>query len=195
MISPLLSLLGEPADICVIGGAGPVGLALAISLAKAGLHVIVLESGGRRVCEKTNGLSAASSISTKHHADPRLMTRRAIGGTSKAWGGRCVGFDDSDFDGRQVRGDARWPDRPQRDRLLLRPRPRLPRRRPSGARQAQCARGIRAVDRDLGTADRYFQAAPGRDQTPGFCSPRKKARRRFSAARMARSGATTWDIW
>jgi len=108
MISSLQSLLAGRVDVCVVGS-GPVGLALGTALARSGLSVALLESGGKDVSEKTNRLAAAASISTAHHAEASLTIRRAVGGTSKAWGGRCVEFDDSDFDGRPVRGDARWP--------------------------------------------------------------------------------------
>ncbi|QWW69995.1 GMC oxidoreductase [Rhizobium sp. WYJ-E13] len=108
MISSLQSLLAGRVDVCVVGS-GPVGLALGIRLARSGLSVALLESGGKTISEKTNRLAAAASISTAHHAEASLTIRRAVGGTSKAWGGRCVEFDDSDFDGRPARGDARWP--------------------------------------------------------------------------------------
>lgn len=108
MISSLQSLLAGRIDVCVVGS-GPVGLALGTALARSGLSVALLESGGKTVSAKTNRLAAAASISTAHHAEASLTIRRAIGGTSKAWGGRCVEFDDSDFDGRPARGDARWP--------------------------------------------------------------------------------------
>ncbi|MBB3559943.1 hypothetical protein FHX06_001254 [Rhizobium sp. BK512] len=108
MISSLQNLLAGRVDVCVVGS-GPVGLALGIALARSGLSVALLESGGKTISEKTNRLAAAASISTDHHAEASLTIRRAVGGTSKAWGGRCVEFDDSDFDGRPARGDARWP--------------------------------------------------------------------------------------
>lgn len=90
-------------DICVVG-AGPVGLALAFKLEALGLTVLVLEAGPGDVDD-----AAATEFSNGHHALPGTASHRGIGGTSALWGGRCVPFDDLDFQHRAHVPVPGWP--------------------------------------------------------------------------------------
>jgi choline dehydrogenase-like flavoprotein len=94
-------------DHCVVG-AGPVGLALALELAKRGLRVLVLESGGHTSNRETQALSHAT-FATPNHDDMSIAIARRLGGTSNLWGGRCVRYDPIDFASRPVLPERLWP--------------------------------------------------------------------------------------
>ncbi|MCJ8521471.1 hypothetical protein ABID21_004589 [Pseudorhizobium tarimense] len=90
------------ADVCVVG-AGPVGLALALRLEELGLSVLILESG------PSGSRATSTEFLAGNHAHPRASTYRGIGGTSALWGGRCVPFDDLDFEEREHVPHSGWP--------------------------------------------------------------------------------------
>ena len=84
------------ADICVVG-AGPAGIAIALALADAGAHVLLLESGGRRPDAESQSLCRGEIADPARHCAPDAYRRRCLGGSSMIWGGRCVPFDPVDF--------------------------------------------------------------------------------------------------
>ncbi|MFN0040733.1 MAG: FAD-dependent oxidoreductase [Burkholderiales bacterium] len=96
------------ADVCVVG-AGPAGIVLALELAKSGLHVLLIESGGAKFDSGAQNLGEARILDAARHAPMSLATRRQLGGTSVLWGGRCVPLDEVDFQPRQHVPDAQWP--------------------------------------------------------------------------------------
>lgn len=96
------------ADVAVVG-AGPSGLALALSLAREGFEVAVIESGLERRDAYAQALSAAAANETKGHPPVEQATERRLGGTSWIWGGRCVDYDPVDFEAETVGGVAGWP--------------------------------------------------------------------------------------
>lgn len=94
------------ADVCVVG-AGPVGLALAFKLEGLGLSVLVLEAGpGERAQADA---SSVTEFTTAHHATPTAATHGGVGGTTALWGGRCVAYDDLDFEPREHVPFSGWP--------------------------------------------------------------------------------------
>lgn len=95
-------------DVCVVG-AGPVGLALATSLARRDVKVLVLEAGRDRPDGNHQRCSDAFIANPKHHAEMGLAVARALGGTSWHWGGRCVPLDPIDFEPRPHIDFAGWP--------------------------------------------------------------------------------------
>lgn len=96
------------ADVCVVG-AGPVGLASALTLADAGCEVLLLESGHPHRDEAAQSLSTAKVLDPVAHAPMAHAVQRGLGGTSALWGGRCVPLDGVDFQQRaQVPGSG-WP--------------------------------------------------------------------------------------
>ncbi|HWT51275.1 MAG TPA: hypothetical protein VN113_03740, partial [Caulobacter sp.] len=95
-------------DICVVG-AGPLGIALALACRKRSLSVLLLESGTEDATPEKAALSEARIADEKRHASMSVAVRRALGGTSRWWGGRCVPYDDVDFEQRGFALDAAWP--------------------------------------------------------------------------------------
>ncbi|CAN7485496.1 GMC family oxidoreductase [Neorhizobium sp. LjRoot104] len=96
----------ETTDVCIVG-AGPVGLALALKLEKLGLTVTLLEMGAGGAAESAG--SGGMEFINDHHAPSMAMSRPGIGGASALWGGRCVTFDDLDFEVRDHVPFSGWP--------------------------------------------------------------------------------------
>lgn len=84
------------ADVLVVG-AGTVGLVVATELAKSGLRVIVLESGGLRQDEDEHPLNAMVQIGANYPGAARGRFR-CLGGTSTRWGGALIPFLAADMD-------------------------------------------------------------------------------------------------
>jgi len=98
-------------DCCVIG-AGPVGLALALEAANAGLRVLVLDAGteaGRENAATRATRPPVRLLDPTTHAPIDQATRRGIGGSSWLWGGRCVQFERIDFESRDYVDGSGWP--------------------------------------------------------------------------------------
>lgn len=96
--------------VCIVGS-GPVGLAMAVDLARQGIDVLVLESGGRAAAPSVQQLSQAEIAEPARHDDMAIAVARRLGGTSHLWGGRCLPYDPIDLaPDRGVGGpDLRWP--------------------------------------------------------------------------------------
>ncbi|WJR81770.1 FAD-dependent oxidoreductase [Bradyrhizobium sp. NP1] len=95
-------------DICVIG-AGPVGLTVALECEAAGLSVLLVDAGTADSGKPVNSLGNVEIHDNARHASIDLVTRSGLGGTSALWGGRCVPFDDIDFDQRSHVPHSGWP--------------------------------------------------------------------------------------
>ena len=73
-------------DIVVVGG-GPIGIVVAVQLARLGHEVVVLEAGGRAVEPAAQKLNAA--INDGHvHTGLSQARIRVLGGNSIVWGER-----------------------------------------------------------------------------------------------------------
>ena len=96
------------ADACVVG-AGPAGIVLALELAQAGLHVLLIESGKTAFDPTAQRLGEATIADAARHAPLSHATRRQFGGTSAIWGGRCVPLDPIDFETRDHVPFSGWP--------------------------------------------------------------------------------------
>lgn len=96
------------ADICIVG-AGPVGIACALRCSKLGLRVALIESGPVDGQEQGPVAYAPVQFLNGHHAAMEAVSSRGLGGTSAKWGGRCVAFDDLDFERRPHLPTASWP--------------------------------------------------------------------------------------
>jgi choline dehydrogenase-like flavoprotein len=102
-------------DVCVVG-AGPAGITLALELAAAGLDVLLLEAGGLTAEKATQELYAGSVVDERLHSPPIRYRQRVFGGTTTIWGGRCMPFDEIDFEQREYIPYSGWPI--ERDSLL-----------------------------------------------------------------------------
>ncbi|MCU1424384.1 MAG: oxidoreductase [Microbacteriaceae bacterium] len=103
-----------PSEIydCVVVGAGPIGLSLALEAATAGLRVLLLDAGNATGRENAQALAArppATVLDPATHTTMELATRRGVGGASWLWGGRCVQFEPIDFEPRDYIDDGEWP--------------------------------------------------------------------------------------
>ncbi|MEY4653463.1 MAG: hypothetical protein RI884_2044 [Pseudomonadota bacterium] len=95
------------ADVCVVG-AGPAGIALALSLGEQGLRVLLLEAG-----RETRDVGAQAlyqgELANDQHSPPHRYRVRGLGGSSAIWGGRCMPLDPIDFEARPWVPDSGWP--------------------------------------------------------------------------------------
>jgi hypothetical protein len=88
-------------DVC-IAGSGPAGIITALELARLrpDLAILLLEYGRPGMPER-NGLDDTIRIGNPaNHHDPYECTNKAFGGSSATWGGRCVMYDEVDFQPR-----------------------------------------------------------------------------------------------
>jgi choline dehydrogenase-like flavoprotein len=99
---------GTQPDVCVIG-AGPVGIVLALELARLGRFVLLLESGGLNPSEDVQDLADAAIVNRRTHVKMDIAVARRLGGASNLWGGRCVAMEDYDFTARAAVPYSGWP--------------------------------------------------------------------------------------
>ena len=93
----------------LIVGAGPAGIVQALELRRRGVEVILLAGGADGFNADFQALADADIDNPRRHAPMRIAVRRALGGTSLLWGGRCVPFDDIDFADRARVPLGGWP--------------------------------------------------------------------------------------
>jgi choline dehydrogenase-like flavoprotein len=94
-------------DVCVIGG-GAAGLTIAMELARHGIGVAVLESGGLEPDEATLDLYRGESTGLPYTFADGCRSRY-LGGSSNCWGGWCAPFDEHDFERRDWVPESGWP--------------------------------------------------------------------------------------
>ena len=100
--------MADEFDALVIG-AGPAGIVSALELADAGLRVALVESGQQQPDAQIQSLGDAAHFDPHRHAPMELCTRRQVGGASNIWGGRCVPYDEVDFQKRDFVTEHPWP--------------------------------------------------------------------------------------
>lgn len=93
----------------LVVGAGPAGIVHALELRRHGIEVAMLAGGGDGFDPGFQALADAEIVDPRRHAPMQLAVRRALGGASLLWGGRCVPFDAADFAARPQVPDAAWP--------------------------------------------------------------------------------------
>ncbi|MFN3523119.1 MAG: FAD-dependent oxidoreductase [Phenylobacterium sp.] len=96
------------ADLCIVGG-GAAGLTLAAALAESGVRIVVLEAGGLRESAAASDAYRGEVCGNAAHPEPHLYRLRALGGSSRAWGGGCVPLDPIDFEERPWVPGPGWP--------------------------------------------------------------------------------------
>jgi choline dehydrogenase-like flavoprotein len=94
-------------DLCIVG-AGAAGITLALTLARPGRRVIVLESGGFDFDGKTQGLYRGR-LTGVPYADLSACRLRYFGGSTSHWGGLCHLPKRQDFESRPALGLPGWP--------------------------------------------------------------------------------------
>lgn len=95
-------------DLCIIG-AGPAGLTLALELASLGIRICVLEAGGNSFSKVSQDFFRGAVNGTQREEQLHSYRYRRLGGTSTAWGGRCLRYDPIDFERRDYVPDSGWP--------------------------------------------------------------------------------------
>jgi GMC oxidoreductase/FAD dependent oxidoreductase len=104
----LQGLDGSQPDVCIVG-AGPVGIVLALELARLGRSVLLLESGNLKQSADAQELATASILDPHTHVGMDVAVSRQLGGASNLWGGRCVAMEEHDFAPRSVVPFSGWP--------------------------------------------------------------------------------------
>ncbi len=94
--------------VCVVGS-GPAGITCAMELARRGIAVMLVESGGETFQDEAQAMCDAELADARRHATMQDAVRRAFGGTSWLWGGRCIPFDPIDFEPRDYAPGTAWP--------------------------------------------------------------------------------------
>lgn len=94
-------------DVCIIG-AGGAGITLACELDSSGIDVVLLEAAGVGILDHVSQDPYAGTAS-RAHPQPSSFRRRAFGGTTTIWGGRCVPYDPIDFEQREYVANSGWP--------------------------------------------------------------------------------------
>jgi choline dehydrogenase-like flavoprotein len=108
ILSDFSALDSERFDVCVVGS-GPAGLITAFELGRRGLRTLVIESGIDGRDKQQQRLVDAEIVDPLRQPPMDVATARALGGTSRIWGGRCVAFDDIDFETRPHVPHSGWP--------------------------------------------------------------------------------------
>jgi choline dehydrogenase-like flavoprotein len=95
------------ADVCVIG-AGAAGITVALLLARRGIDVVLLESGGERHETAIHDLNRCSFAARPFGGaiDGRF---RALGGSTTRWGGQILPMQPIDFEARSWINASGWP--------------------------------------------------------------------------------------
>jgi choline dehydrogenase-like flavoprotein len=95
-------------EVCIIGS-GPAGITLALELMRSNVAVAVLAGGRRRERAADRDLYRGVIDSAHPHEPLENSRRRAYGGSSIAWGGRCVPLEPIDFQHRAWVPSSGWP--------------------------------------------------------------------------------------
>jgi len=94
-------------SVCV-AGAGAAGICLAVELAKSGVSVTLLESGGLEEEQATQDLYA-SEVSGIQHKGVHQGRFRVLGGSTTHWFGQILELDSNAFDMRPWVPNSGWP--------------------------------------------------------------------------------------
>ena len=105
-------------DVCIVG-AGAAGITTALELATSNVDTLLLEAGGLHQERRsqaglrggTDGAPPQLESGEAEGTHPPLETirQRRLGGTTGAWGGRCIPLDPIDFEQRKYLAGSGWP--------------------------------------------------------------------------------------
>ena len=96
------------ADVCIVGS-GPAAITVALQLAGTNAKVVLLAGGSARETPSNRDLYRGLVAEDSSHEPLEENRRRQFGGTSAAWGGRCIPFDPIDFEKREWIPFSGWP--------------------------------------------------------------------------------------
>lgn len=94
--------------VCILGS-GAVGITIARELLRNGIEVILLPGAGGRESDIDRDRYRGRADPPGSHEPLEENRRRVFGGTTTAWGGRCVPFDPIDFCERSWIPNSGWP--------------------------------------------------------------------------------------
>ena len=95
-------------DLCIVGS-GPAGATIAKEFAGSTIEVLVIEGGGAEQTFANQALYEVENVGAARTTQQELVRNRVLGGTSQTWAGRCVSFDDIDFERRTWVPHSGWP--------------------------------------------------------------------------------------
>ena len=96
------------ADICIIG-AGPAGISIAIEMQTSNKKIIILSGGAQHETASNQDLHKGFVDPKNSHEPLEENRRRAFGGGTVVWGGRCIPLDPIDFKVRDWIPYSGWP--------------------------------------------------------------------------------------
>lgn len=94
-------------DVCIIG-TGPAGVTCALSLARPGRRIALLEGGGESISDWSQDLYRGEVVGDPYF-DLDACRLRYFGGTSNHWAGMCRPLDAADFEARGSLALTAWP--------------------------------------------------------------------------------------
>jgi choline dehydrogenase-like flavoprotein len=95
-------------DLCIVGS-GAAGITLALKLAGSGKRILLAEAGTRKETGRDQALYDGEVTDPALHPPADWYRKRMYGGSTTAWGGRCIPFDPIDFAERPWITDHGWP--------------------------------------------------------------------------------------
>lgn len=97
-------------DLCVIGS-GPAGIIVTLEYQKLqpSHHILLIEYGPDKPPAHNPLDESIKIVDTQNHHLPSECTNKGLGGSSGTWGGRCVMYDEIDFEPRKIlAGQCTW---------------------------------------------------------------------------------------
>jgi choline dehydrogenase-like flavoprotein len=94
--------------LCIVGS-GPAGASIAKEFAGSSIQVLVIEGGGAEETPANQALYEVENVGVARTSPQEKVRNRVLGGTSHTWTGRCVSFDDIDFQHRKWVPNSGWP--------------------------------------------------------------------------------------
>jgi choline dehydrogenase-like flavoprotein len=104
----LAAVVDRTFDVCIVGG-GAAGTSLAVELSRRGQTVLLVEAGGLSVEESDQDPYRSEVVGPSPHRGINHGRVRALGGTTKLWGGQILELDDADFGARSWVVGSGWP--------------------------------------------------------------------------------------
>lgn len=95
-------------DVCVVGS-GAAGTPLSLELGRAGVDVVMIEAGGKKWSRHNQDFYRGEILNPEIHGELHDYRHRRLGGTTTVWGGRCIPFDEIDFQFRSHVSFSGWP--------------------------------------------------------------------------------------